>query len=283
MPRTKAQNPKVAGSDRAVADKPAETTQEPRLTDGEQQQLVEIEQLRSITLDLVKDVQAMKIEANRNDAIDKALNRVRSDIVATRAMLSSAPGKVTGVEYGGSPHPAVVDECCGCSPCDCISQRCCSFDVIMTHIRATHMQIEPVDSNINPLGKMEIRIWPEIFGKGPVYPSLWGHIEVHKTLIDPGVWEGVGNLLIDTVQVCKGHPKTIPIALNAVEIDSIEAGPLEALTALRSEWGTNTEQMTLDCCCGTPPVIDIEVQFTGGSAVARGAIQGRFTARKKCC
>ena len=143
------------------------------------------------------------------------------------------------------------------------------------------MQFELMDTNINPLGKMEVRFFPNINGIGPVYPSLWGHVVLHKTLFNPGVWERV-NVFVGTVEVCKGQPKRFPIELNAVEIDSIITGVVEAITGLRDEYGTNTDYMTLDCCCGTTPTLDIEVQFTGGSEVAHGAVQGRFIAEKKC-
>jgi hypothetical protein len=128
---------------------------------------------------------------------------------------------------------------------------------------------------------MEVRVFAAINGIGALYPNLWSHALLHKTLFDQGVWQGV-NVPIGTVEVCKGQPKSIPIEFSAVEIDSLEAGALEPITALRDEYGSNTELMTLDCCCSTTPTKDIEVRFTGGG-LGRGSIEGRFEARRRCC
>lgn len=225
----------------------------------------QIAELRELTRSLMGSVQAMQAQNARNLELQDAIGDVKA---ATRAML------VAPVASPVYPTRQPVEQDCGCSPCECISERCCAFDVIMTHVRVVDMQIEPLDSNAFD---MEVRLFASINGLGAVIPDHFGHLTLHKLINKPGVWSQV-NRLISTVYVCKGSPKTFTITLDVLEI---EEGIAEQVTALRDEYGTASQTMTLDCCCSTAPVLSFEVHLTGGGQ-GDGTIEGKFTAVKKC-
>lgn len=248
----------------AAADSPSlgESVPPSPTTEVHNQQIAE---LRELTRSLIVSVQSMQAQNARNLELQDAIGDVKA---ATRAMLVAPAGAPA---YAGG-HPA--EGGCGCSECDCISERCCAFDVVMTHVRVVDMQIEALDSNAFD---MEVRMFASIDGIGTVIPDHFGHLTLHKLVNKPGVWSQV-NRKINTVYVCKGTPKTFTITLDVLEI---EEGVAEQVSALRDEYGTASQTMTLDCCCGTAPVISFEVHLTGGGQ-GGGIIEGKFTAVKKC-
>jgi hypothetical protein len=225
----------------------------------------QIAELRELTRSLMVSVQAMQVQNSRNLELQDAIGDVKA---ATRAMLV-APA--ASPPYGGE-HP--VEQGCGCSPCECVSERCCTFDILMTHVRVVDMQIEPLDSNAFD---MEVRMFASVDGIGAVIPDHFGHLTLHKLINKPGVWSQV-NRPISTVYVCKGTPRTFTITLDVLEI---EEGVAEQVSALRDEYGTASQTMTLDCCCSSAPVLSFEVHLTGGGQ-GGGTIEGKFTAVKKC-
>jgi hypothetical protein len=259
---TKQLNKETSKSEATNSSSLAESVPASPSTEAHEQQIAE---LRELTRSLMVSVQAMQGQNARNLELQDAIGDVKA---ATRAMLV-APAISSG--YAGG-HPAEQD--CGCSECDCISERCCAFDIVMTHVRVVDMQIEPLDSNAFD---MEVRMFASINGIGTEIPDHFGHLTLHKLINKPGVWSQV-NRTINTVYVCKGEPKTFTITLDVLEI---EEGIAEQVSALRDEYGTASQTMTLDCCCSTAPILSFEVHLTGGGQ-GGGTIEGKFTAVKKC-
>lgn len=233
----------------------------------------QIGELRELTRSLLVAVQAMQVQSTRNQEFQNVISDVKA---ATRAMLTTPPVVATDRHTVGVEQ-LHGEQNCDCSPCGCISERCCAFDVIFSEVRVVDMQIEPVDSNILPFNLMEVQLFASINGKGIMVPDMFGFLSLHKLINRPGVWSQV-NRVVDTVYVCKGQPKSFTIRVDGKEI---EEGVLEQATALRDEYGTASAVMTLDCNCCTPPVLTFELDFEGGGQ-GGGTLEMRFTAAKKC-
>lgn len=253
----------MAGSPSGLSEEVVST-----VSSNESQELAE---LRELTRSLMIAVQAMQNQNTRNAQFQEAVNDVRA---VTRAMLVAPAAGARAAEYGVSPHPALVEQECDCSPCACVSERCCAFEIVMTHVRVLSMQIEPIDSNVDT---MEVRMFASLNGIGAVIPNMFSVLTLHKLVNQLGVWTQI-NQSIGTVYVCKGKPKIFKISVDAVEV---EEGLVEQATALRDEYGNGTGDITLDCCCGAAPITEFDIDFTGGGQ-GRGSIAVRFTAIKKC-
>ena len=229
----------------------------------------QMDQLKVMVNSLALAFQASQTRNSQSAAFLEAASEIKQ---AARSMAVGAAATVYPVVT-----PSLPRECggCGCGPCECVSDRCCMFDVTMTHVRVIDMQIEPVDSNA---ANMEVRMFASINGIGAVIPNLFSTLTLHKLINKPGVWSQV-NQSIGRVEVCKGNPKTINISIDAVEVEDVVE---VAAAALRDEYGTASVTMVLDCCCSVPSTVSVEVHFTGGGQ-GGGAIEAKFSATKICC
>lgn len=233
--------------------------------DLQQQQLNEVKEL---THSLMQSVQSMQEQSARNAKFDDTL----SDLKATaRAMM------ITSNQNYAIPN--VQEKDCGCNdePCDCVDSHCCCFDIKMTYVRVLDMQIEPVDSNIQPWGEMEIKMFAYLDnGIGALIPNMFDSMRLKKLINQPGIKVNVGTI-IGTVCIPKGTKKEIRIQVDALEE---ERGLIEQ-TAGRDEEGSGFAIMNLDCCCSSSTTASIELSFTGGGQ-GGGTIEIGFAAIKKC-
>lgn len=232
--------------------------------DLQQQQLNE---LKELTRSLMQSVQSMQEQSVRNAKFDDTL----SDLKATaRAMMinPNQAGAVTNIQ----------GEDCGCNdkPCNCVSSNCCCFDIKMSYVRVLDMQIEPVDSNVQPWGEMEVKMFAYLDnGIGALIPNMFDSMRLKKLVSQPGIKVNVG-VIIGTVCIPKGTTKMTTIKVDALE----EERGLDEQTAGRDEEGSNTTIITLDCCCSSPQTASMELSFTGGG-LGGGTIEIGFTAIKK--
>lgn len=240
-----------------------------KLVDVQSQQISE---LQSLTKSLIETVKNIQTESARDLAYYEALSDVKS---ATKALLvsQSSPKQELSVPRDQQN----IDKNCE-SPCGCVSNSCCSFDIIMTEIRVSSMQNEiPGDSNV---GAMEIRVFAHIDGIGAVIPGMFSTLNLHKPIGNPALWTTV-NTKIREVTVPKNISKAFIIKVDGKEVEHTIT---ENVAFIRDEHGSASGTISLNCCCQAP-VIQIELPFTaGGAALAnRGSIEARFSAIKKCC
>lgn len=234
--------------------------------ESQEKQLTE---LKELTASLVQSVHAMQAQTTRNAKFDDTL----ADLKATaRAMLVPSIAPIANTQHASEKG------CCGDQPCGCVSNDCCSFDIVMSYVRVLGMQTELDDSNLNPWGELEVRLFAYLDGGiGAVIPSMFSTLTLRKLLQHPGVKVSI-NRTIGTVYVSKGQTKLITIGVDAIEED---AGLIERVTGGRDEEGSNSSTMNLDCCCGSSITTSFDISFTSGG-LGGGAIEVGFTAIKKC-
>lgn len=254
-----------------MVDKPDMSDSKPDATaaksaDAEPVTRAELAELRELTTSLLQTVGTLRTEDARAREFRGLIEDVRA---AARGIAVPAPRPLEKDREAG----------CGCGPCGCLSSDCCLFEIVMTHARATEMQLptEPFDSNVLPFGEMEVRFFASIAGVGAVIPNLWSTLLLRKNVAKPGLWSPVG-VRIGTVTVCKGKPQTTTIDVHGIEMDE---GGAEEL-GLRSEYGSGSTSFVLDCCMSVPFVATVDVQLNTGG-LAGGAVEAKFEARKICC
>jgi len=138
--------------------------------------------------------------------------------------------------------------------------------------------LEIADSNANPWGELEIRLFAYLDGGiGAVIPSMFSTLSLRKLVQWPGLKVRVDRT-IGTVCLRKGRTKTVTIGVDAIEEDS---GLVERATGGRDEEGSNSSVMVLDCCCSTSPSTVFDIAFTSGGQ-GGGAIEVEFVAVRKC-
>lgn len=260
----------------------AETVSEAPAAALADQELAELEELRTRVLRLGEEVQSMKVETARNAAFQKAIAGVKEEVTATRALLA-VPG-ATGVEYAANPHLSPCEQESGCKPCECVNSKCCTFDVIMTHFRVVHMQspLEITDTNLVPTNELELRFFGSIDpinNIGAIIPDPTGWVTGRKGLLEPiGMWVPVYRK-IGTKCVVRGSSEPITIELIVIEVET----PIESVVFNRDEYGSASETVTLDCCYSNYPPVIITVALTGGGLnIAPGVIDAKFSIVKSC-
>ncbi len=234
-----------------------------------EQNAEDLDQLREVTASLIDAVKHLQNQQSQRTQLQKVADEVKS---AALAMAQHTAASHPAPQTAKSCKTADDHQCP--QPCSCVSESCCSFDIIMTHARVLHMQMEPQDSNID---NIEVRMFASINGIGAVIPNMFSVLTLHKLVSQPGVWTQI-NQRIGTVDVTKSSPKTLKICVDAVEVEDTI---MENMLALRDEYGTGYGSMTLDCCCTSMPIVCFDIHFTGGGN-GYGAISVQFTAEKKC-
>lgn len=230
----------------------------------------ELCRLRASVLSLISTAQAVKRQSPRESAVDDVLADVKA---ATRALI-----------VAGTAGVAAQDEQkCDCLPCYCVSERCCAFDIKLTHIRALEMQkvLDSVtlDSAIAPWGHMEVRLFASIGGGiGALIPDAFTWVSLRKGPTQgAGLWIPIDRI-IGTVQVPKNTTVTKRIELfgTELEVELEQAVPLN-----RNEEGFGEGTITLNCCVCEILGPTIEVEFTHGGT-GGGKIEAKFMARRVC-
>lgn len=239
-----------------------------QISDPRDQQIANIKEEMSFLTNLIQTKQA---QSTRNVIYENAMDEIRElKSLVKNYMLTSM--NIT--------KPAQENQsCCNDQPCNCISEKCCCFEIIMDYVRVLAMQpLELDDSNANPWGELEVRLFAYIDGgTGAVIPSMFSTLTLTKLIQHPGLKVSI-NRTIGTVCFPKGKTKLINIGCDAVEID---AGLIERATGGRDEEGSNSTTMNLDCCCNTPIKAAFDINFTSGGQ-GGGAIEVGFSAIKKC-
>lgn len=242
------------------------------LDSGSNEQLTE---LKELTHNLMQTVQTMNIQSSSETELRDAINDVKA---ATRSMLvSPMPTQTNDMIESPRVIGQYKPDDCGCGPCACISEKCCTFKIELTSVRITAMQKEPVDMAINPFAEMELQIYPTIDGIGSVCPNLFSTYALRKPMNRPGIWYPI-NVKFATISVCKGTPKQVKGIIGGLEKDD---GGLEA-TAARDEYGAADFNMTLDCCSSQPITTIVEVHLDNGG-MGGGAFETMITATRECC
>ena len=237
----------------------------------------QISELKELTRTLMGAVQAMQSQSVRNTVFQDAIADVKS---ATRSMLTSP----VATAYQSATAATGTKNDCGCESSRCTSCSCCTFEIWMSHVRADQMQlpVDIADSNILPTSVMEVWMFASI---DPIYnlgacipdPSPLSYLPLHKQITEPfGPWVNV-NRLVGSVTVEKGTSKQIELSLTGVEReDALE----RTKPVNRDEWGSATENLTLDCCYTTYSPILVTVALSSWGE-AGGTITGKFIVVKR--
>lgn len=230
----------------------------------------DVYQLTELTRSLVAALQALDERNARSATIQNAIEDLRA---ASRAVAASAPpaAESTGATGGSSERG------CGDRPCDCVASSCCCFNIVMSYVRVLSMQLEPVDSNLNPWGHLEVKMFAYLDGGiGAMIPNMFSALSLDKLVQHAGLKVAIERR-IGTVCLPKGSTKMIRIGVDAVE----EERGLVEQSAGRDEEGSSSGVMVLECCCSVPPTVSFDLEFTSGGQ-GGGAIEVGFRADKTC-
>ncbi len=242
----------------------------------------QIANLREEMRSLVALVQTKKEHGARNILFDNTMAELRDLKSLVKDSMSAIP---TELAKDANSHPCscASEEEAGCLPCQCVSAKCCCYDIHMTHFRVVHMQsAEPMDTNALPTDELELRFFAsidQINNIGSIIPNPTGYVTGRKGLLEPvGVWVPVYRN-IGTKCLTKGSKATVTIELIITEVET----PLESVVFNRDEYGSASESFTLDCCYNSYSPIIITVALTGGGIdVAPAVIEAKFSVVKKC-
>ncbi len=234
----------------------------------------ETAELLRVTQELGRALQSFHSRSEQTMMIRSAVQEVKEAAKTLSPTLAGLGGVV--VNPDGTRGCGCEDEC---SSCNCLSSKCCEFDIILAQIRVIQMQlpVDPLDTSLNPWGEMEIRIFASIDGLGAMIPDPFSYLSLRKQITDPyGLWHSI-HRRIGTVSVCKGTPKTILVSADVTEV---EVGLLETVGGNRDEYGSDSASMTLDCCCTPTTEVRFNVKLTGGGQ-GQGEVELKFIAQRK--
>lgn len=236
----------------------------------------------------MNEFKAAQAEAARKAVFQQAIDDVKAELYAMRAMIAApAPilaSAVKGTEYGAAPQRYPVEHE-GDGSCGCVDSSCCSFDIVLDKIRATRPQIEPADAGEVPLliNAMEIQLFAEADGFGIMFPSLLSTLDLRIENVvtggSPGPWVNV-NRVMNRVSVKKGASRIIDFSIQVRESDE---GAEQATLAGKDESGEYFGQIELNCCVSKIyPSMTPEISLLHGGE-GRGKIQAVVFARRVCC
>jgi hypothetical protein len=208
-----------------------------------------------------------------NAASARLSERINTPPAAAAA--SSMYGSVEAVQGRG--------EC----ECECVSQGCCSFEIVLEKMRATAHQIEPADSGELPflVNAMEVQIYAEANGSGILFPSISSFVDLRIDNIalsggKPGAWVYIKQV-INRVNVKKGTTMRCPFNCQVRESD--ERATEQATLAGKDEFGDAGGWIDLNCCVPLVyPEVTTEISLDYGGK-GGGRIQVVIFARRVCC
>jgi len=165
--------------------------------------------------------------------------------------------------------------------------NCCCFEIILNAVRASQMQLEPLDAAAPPglWTALEIKLFATIDKQhhiGIVHPQTpLSFMKLRKQLAGgPADWYNIGRV-INRVYVPKNKKQTVDVFFTAVESDHAA----ERNIGMKDEYGSATGQITLDCCTDEILARRVELHLTHGGVGGgiAGAIEIDFFARRCCC
>jgi hypothetical protein len=240
------------------------------------QQNDRLAELQGLVGALSEQVMAAQALRTRDDQFSAAVRSVESAAAAVQRGLV-VPSPVSAPE---TPQPRESDCGCGDESTSCVSCKCCTFQIWMSHVQVNQMQNPLVPSEVpdTAVGLMEVWMFASI---DPVQnvgvcipdPSPMSSVTLHKQLTDSaGPWISI-NRLVGTVTLRKGVTKKVDIMLTAVEreLSAVE----QAFPLNREEFGSGTASVSVDCCYSDYSPIEVHVDLTSWGQ-GGGAITGKF-------
>jgi hypothetical protein len=135
-----------------------------QISDPRDQQIANIKEEMSLLTNLIQTKQA---QSTRNVIYENAMDEIRELKSLVKNNMLTSMNITKPVQENQS--------CCNDQLCNCISEKCCCFEIIMDYVRVLAMQpLELDDSNANPWGELEVRLFAYIDGgTGAVIPSMF--------------------------------------------------------------------------------------------------------------
>jgi hypothetical protein len=244
----------------------------------------ELAQLRAMVSTLKTAVDTSAIQ----QAKASAFNEVLSEVKSAARLVSAMAGTTASYSHPAMAENYPKDHGCGCSEktpkgrdCECTSANCCTFEIILTKVRASRPQIEPPDIGDIPLltNALEVQMYVTVDGFGVLIPGLATTMDLRANGLPPGPGPWVTmNRVVGRVTVTQGMPKAVQFCAEVAEID---AG-IERPIAFKDEYGEACGQLVLDCCIETIyPSMPLEVDLIHGGE-GRGSVTLAFMARRVC-
>lgn len=268
------------GVEATVPENPAITASEQdATTEALRQELAEV---RELARSLVSAVQEVKAQSARNEVLRSAIQDVKSDVRAASHAAMMVPTAMAASPYVDS-HGAQREGKCG--PCECVSDGCCCFDIVISKVRVAKPQIpiEVADMGDVPFLKnaLEIRLYFTVDGTGFLWPGLATSMEMRADggPGGPGPSIDMGCRAVKRVCFPRGTRPTYVLKVQGQEVDE---GVAEAAMG-KDEFGEGEGMITLDCCVETIyPAGPIEVYLQHGGE-GRGMVEVSFMAKRVCC
>jgi hypothetical protein len=248
-------------------------------TEALRQELFEV---RELARSLVSAVQEVKSQSARNEVLRSAIQDVKSDVRAASQAAMMVPTTMAASPYVDA-HGAPREGKCG--PCECVSDGCCCFDIVISRVRVAKPQVftEAMDMGDIPFLKnaLEIRLYFTVDGTGFLWPGLATSMEMRADGAPggPGPWIDMGCRTVKRVCFPRGTKPTYVLKVEGQEVDE---GVAEALMG-KDEYGEGEGMITLDCCVETIyPAGPVEVYLQHGGE-GRGMVEVSFMAKRVCC
>jgi hypothetical protein len=259
-------SPSAAKPTEAIPDRSADASWEQQLSD-----------LKELTRSLMVAVQEVRVQNARNEMLRSTIDEVKADVRAASQAMLLAPAAAV------NPHVAYPVAPSGkCAPCDCVSENCCCFEIVISQVRAAKPQIEPADAgDVGPLiNALEVQIYFTVDSVGYLWPGLATTFDLRADGLPggPGPWVVIERP-VNRVCIPKGTTVTKQLRVEVREHDEGVERPI----GLKDELGEALGSITLDCCASTiyPPMpVDISLVHGGEG---RGMVQVAFYARRVCC
>lgn len=259
--------------DKKSDDQGAASESDTRLMDSADPQDQQIAELKDLTRSLLNAVQAMHTQSARNAVFQEAIADVK---FATKAMLVAPSIAVS------TPNDSRIEQRCKSSPCDCVSDGCCCFDIMISQVRAAKPQIEAPDAGDVPglINALEVQIYFTVDRIGYLWPGLATTMDLRADGAPggPGPWVVIERA-VNRICIPKGTTVVKRLEVECREHDEGVERPL----AFKDELGEASGSITLDCCMSEIfPQLPIDVYLNHGGE-GRGMIQVAYYAKRVCC
>lgn len=238
----------------------------------------QLSDLKELTRSLMVAVQEVRVQNARNEVLRSTIDEVKADVRAASQAILLAPAASTAAAHGSQ----LVEPHNKCAPCDCVSDRCCCFEIVISQVRAAKPQIEPADAgDVGPLiNALEVQIYFTVDSIGYLWPGLASTFDLRADGLPggPGPWVVIERA-VNRVCIPKGSTVT---KLLRVEVREHDEG-VERPIGMKDELGEALGSITLDCCASNIyPPMPVDVSLVHGGE-GRGMVQVAFYARRVCC